>query len=464
MPNKALVAFGVAFAIVMLSSVTHAWYSGTDHAEISERQHHDATPQHIKQNASEKSFSGQVLTLEEAVNRVLQHNPNVNIYSSEVEARSYEAQQAGFIPNPELSVEVENVAGSGAFSGTDSAETTILLNQKIELGGKRQKRLDFGLLDKQLAELEYASIQAELVATTTEQFIAVLAAQERLALSKEQANLAGKVLQTVSERISAGKTAEIERLRFQALLVEAELRAKQAHTELVAARNALAALWDHAEADFVEVQGDLKRLPVLPDQEHLVARLQHSPLLAIKQATVQKAEKSIVLERAKQIPDLTFSVGGKSFEETNDHALVAAVSVSLPLFDRNQGGIGAAQARHFQALAKARAMELLLLTRLDQVWQRLQAAYLEAETLSHELLPAVQKSFESIAYGYQAGKFGYLEVLDAERALFEMKDRYLESLVSCHQAHAELERLLGPERIAYKNRMVEAVTQQRGQS
>jgi cobalt-zinc-cadmium efflux system outer membrane protein len=464
MPNKALVAFGIALGIGVLSSVTPVWCSGLNTSGMTDTPHHDVIPQRIQQNASEEAPSGQTLTLEEAVNRALRHNPGFNVYTREIEARNYEAQQAGLLPNPELSVETENIAGSGSYSGTDSAETTVLLSQRVELGGKRHKRLDLGLLDKQLAEQEHVAARVELVATTTERFIAVLAAQERLALSIEQADLADKVLQTVSERIAAGKTAQIEWLRFQTLLVEAKLRTQKAHNELRTTRNALASLWSRPEADFAEVQGDLKTLPVLPDQAQLPARLQQSPQLAVRQVAVRKAEQGMVLERAKRIPDLEFSVGGKKFEETNDHALVAGLSINLPLFDRNQGGIGAARARQAQALAKARATELRLQTSLDQICQRLQSAYLEARTLRDQLLPSIQQNFEAITYGYQVGKFGYLEVLDAEQALFEVKDRYLESLVACHQALVDLERLLGRNRIVHKKGTAAAVTQQRGHS
>ena len=62
---------------------------------------------------------------------------------------------------------MENFAGSGAYSGTDSAETTFMLSQQFELGGKRNKRQQLGQLNKQLAEQEQHAARARIIAVTT---------------------------------------------------------------------------------------------------------------------------------------------------------------------------------------------------------------------------------------------------------------------------------------------------------
>ena len=58
-------------------------------------------------------------------------------------------------------------------------------------------------------------------------------------------------------------------------------------------------------------------------------------------------------------------------------------------------------------------------------------------------MPVANKVFDVMNQGYTAGKFGYLDVLDAERTLFEAKERYLESLLTYHKALTEVERLTG---------------------
>ena len=83
------------------------------------------------------------------------------------------------------------------------------------------------------------------------------------------------------------------------------------------------------------------------------------------------------------------------------------------------------------------------LTPLAETWQQLRSARHEAEIMRDQILPSGQKMFAAVSYGYRAGKFGYLEVLDAQRTLFATRGRYVDALVRYHLAASDLERLLG---------------------
>src|SRR6187402_471561 len=76
----------------------------------------------------------------EALQNTLENSPQLAVYPYEQRAAEARALQAGLRPNPELEMEVENVAGSGDYSGTQNAEYTLTLSQVIELGDKRQSR------------------------------------------------------------------------------------------------------------------------------------------------------------------------------------------------------------------------------------------------------------------------------------------------------------------------------------
>ncbi|MCK7490505.1 MAG: TolC family protein [Comamonadaceae bacterium] len=89
----------------------------------------------------------------------------------------------------------------------------------------------------------------------------MLAAQEGLALAKEQAELAEKSLAAAEERIKAGKSPDIDRLRLQGEASLARLTVSQAERALVTARQALAASWGESQPDFDQVAGDLSRPP-----------------------------------------------------------------------------------------------------------------------------------------------------------------------------------------------------------
>lgn len=461
MPSKALVALGVVLGLLNLS--VPAWSSemsapaGTGHVAGS------TAPGNHEKRVEGPAADLPVLTIDEAATRALRHNPRLAAFAREVEARESETLQAGLRPNPELSVEMENFAGSGEFSGTDNAEATVRLSQRVELGGKRERRRQLARLDRDVTEKQYELARSEVLAEADERFVAVLAAREKVDLAAEQLALTRKVLQTVEDRVTSGKTARIEKVRFRTLVTEARLRHEKARQGLAAARKSLATLWGSEEADFSATHGAFQQVRKIPGWSELVSRLAESPAVVVQKSAVHRADRAVDLERANRIPDLTVSLGVKEERRSGDNALLAEVGIPLPLFDRNQGAVAAARSRRAKAQSEAEAARMQLQDELAETWRRLSDAYSEVKTLHEEILPANRESFDAIVYGYQAGKFEFLDVLDAERSLFEAKSRYIEALSDYHQAVSEAERLLGGELFTNEGELP-PTDMQRGQS
>ncbi|MGH8487408.1 MAG: TolC family protein, partial [Gammaproteobacteria bacterium] len=148
-------------------------------------------------------------------------------------------------------------------------------------------------------------------------------------------------------------------------------------------------------------------------------------------------------EETRAIPDLTASFGVRRFTEPGDDALVVGIELPLPVFNRNQGTILEAQRRLTKAEEERRAAEVRVATALSNAYQTLAGAHAEIGALKAQVLPGAQSAFEAASKGYRLGKFGLLDVLDAQRTLFGAKAQYLRALASYHQAVAEVERLIG---------------------
>jgi len=394
-------------------------------------------------DSEEVPIPGEPLRFQEALAQALQHNPELAAYSEEIRAREAEALQAGLRPNPVLSLEAENVFGSGDFSGTDAAETTVSLSQAIELGGKRSRRRELAEAETTLAQSEYAVAKADIFAKTADSFIAVLAAQERLQLVDELATLAKQVLGTVEERIAAGKAAATESVRARIQWRELEVAREKVRRDLAAARRTLAAHMGFEAADFGTAAGDLSRVADLPDLTDLERLIADGPSISRRAADTERRHRVVALERARRLPDLEVGLGVRNLRESDDSALVLGVSIPLPVFNRNQGAIAAAGSRLDQARADERNALLQTKATLNATWQEMAIAHEEAEVLGKEILPAARQALEASEYGYRAGKFGILDVLDAQRTLVEAQGRHLDALATFHRASNELNRLLG---------------------
>ena len=152
---------------------------------------------------------------------------------------------------------------------------------------------------------------------------------------------------------------------------------------------------------------------------------------------------AVVLQEAVRVPDPTLAGGVRHFKESGDRAFVAAISIPLPLFDRNQGRILEARRRLAKAERERAAAESRAHAALAETVQTLTTAFAEIEALRTAIIPGAQSAFEAVGEGYRQGKFGFLDVLDAQRTFFEAKDRYVDALAAYHKGIADLERITG---------------------
>lgn len=380
------------------------------------------------------------LTYPQALQLALAHNPELAATAAEVQIKSGAGRQAGLRPNPELSIELENFAGQGEFNDTDGAEATLQLSQLFELGGKRDRRRQLAASEQAVAEQELAVKRLELTAATRKAFVQLLAAQQGLALAEEQVRLAEGVFATVEARVSSGKVPAVERQRAEVTLAVSRSAEVQAELSLTGARQALALQWGGQPLAGKAV-GALEELAELPELASLTAQLERTPEAARWQQEAAASQARIALARSSAVPDLTLSLGLRQFQQNDDTALVAGVSLPLPLFDRNQGAVAAAGAALKQNRHRQQAAQAQNRGDLANSYAALVAAHGQAQVLREQVLSAAQRAFEAAELGYGVGKFDYLAVLDAQRTLFEVRGQYLQALTAAQLALADLDRL-----------------------
>ncbi len=383
------------------------------------------------------------LSLREALALSLLQSPELGAFSWETRAREAEALQAGLLPNPELAFEAENFAGSGSFNGYDSAETTVVLGQLIELGGKRAKRQRVAELERDLADWDYEVARLDVLTAATQAFVRVLEAERRLNLAEELRALAEESLGAVSKRVRAGAASSVEATRAEVNLSSAKVARRRADAVLATARARLASYWGARTASFERASGELDSVYPPPEFGALRARLENNPDVARWMAELAHREAVVELADTRRIPDVVLEGGVRQLNETNDAALVFGFSVPLPVFDRNQGGREAARHRKSKARSKALAATVAAARDLEVGLQALQSNYDAVIALRDEVLPQAENAFDGVRTGYHRGLFRYVDVLDAQRTLFQLRDRELSALGEFHRAAAEVERLTG---------------------
>lgn len=376
------------------------------------------------------------LTLETALKMALDANPELAAAQRELEAIAATVIQAQTRPNPELATLVEDTRSA-------TRTTTLQLNQPVELGGKRAARIDAAERGRDAARAELNAKRAEIRAAVTAAFFDTLVAQERLRLAQAGVELAQRATDVARRRVLTGKVSPIEETKARVAESGVRVELKLAASELATARKRLASTWGEPAPRFERVEGDPEALPPLPSRADLERRMDASPNLRRARIEVARRLALAEVERSRRIPNLTVSLGTKRNNELGLDQAVFGVSIPIPVFDRNQGNLLEALRRADKARDELSATELRLSNELAQAFERLSAARGELESLKRDILPGAQSAYDAALKGFELGKFSFLEVLDAQRTLFQAKSQGLRALVDVHRAAAEIERILG---------------------
>jgi cobalt-zinc-cadmium efflux system outer membrane protein len=385
---------------------------------------------------SSATSSSVPLTLSAAIRMAFEYQPGLAVAARDIGITAALQIQAGVRPNPELSYLSE-----GLQSGRRT--TTISISQAIELAGKRGARIASAQLDSDVALAELASYRSQLRADVVTAFFAVLVAQERMTLAQASQQLSKQVTGAAARRVLAGKISPVEETRARVAQANTTIELGQAGSELTLAKRDLAATWGSTNPLFDALVAPEIPSEPRPDSEELLALLPLSPQMVHARREIERQQSHADLERSRRLPDLTLSLGSKRDDELGRRQTVIGLSLPIPLFDRNQGNLQSALRRTDKARDELRAIEHALSVALAQAAQRRDAATAELAILQSDILPGAQSAYDAGMRGFELGKFSFLDVLDAQRTLFQAKTQYIGTLARSYRAAADIDRIVG---------------------
>jgi cobalt-zinc-cadmium efflux system outer membrane protein len=175
----------------------------------------------------------------------------------------------------------------------------------------------------------------------------------------------------------------------------------------------------------------------------LTRGLAGNPQLARYATEARLAKANLRLAEARRWPALRPLVGVRRYEATDDTALVAGLSVSIPLLDRNQGGVAESRASVSRARAEADAARVRLKTTLFELYEELQHHFHRAKTLRVEVIPRLTEALDGTRRAYERGRYGYFELRSVQADLLLAQSELIEASAGAHRLVIALERLIG---------------------
>jgi len=296
------------------------------------------------------------LTLDELVNEALAKNPELNFYRAEITAAKAGRKTAGLLPNPELSGDFGRVRAHSQDLNLSSEGVawSVSVLQPFEWPGRIGLRKAIANRDIELAELGYERFKVALAARVRTLAYGLFAAQEKAAAAREVAERFKALREVLVQREPAGLTPLLETRVIEA--TELTMQRKASDAEIFTQ----AALLELNQLRGVPVRARLSvaRTPLTfrpPDPMETLLALARTNNFELRVRTVELAQQGFRVALAKNERFPAISVG-PSFSQVNPgHAseqetiIGLGMSLPLPLWNRNQGNIQAAQARQLQA-------------------------------------------------------------------------------------------------------------------
>lgn len=374
------------------------------------------------------------LTLQDIESLAFSNNPAIRELAATTQKAAGYRYQVGLKANPTLGYQGQQLADEG----TD--QHLAFLEQEFVTGGKLElNRVVLNeTLRAQLMELEAQKLR---VATDVRiKFYEALAAQQRLRLISDFQSLTDKGVEMAELRNKAAEGSRIDVLQAAVQKNEIDLILLQTQAVYDAAFRSLTALIGTPQLQAATLSGDLPE--TLEQREwNAVSSLliSRSPEYSAAQIRVSRARAALQRQGVQAIPNISLQFGAGYDNSTNSGMMNVQVGAPIPVFNRNEGNIAAAQAEYCRAALEVQRIQRSIEARLAEVSREYDSALAAVNMYSQEILPNAAEALKLAELAYQAGETSFVQVLVVRRTYFESNLQYILSQAQLAQAEARIE-------------------------
>src|SRR3989454_1467125 len=370
------------------------------------------------------------ITLEELQRMALQNNPTFRQSAANIQAAEGRKKQSGLYPNPTVGYQGEQIRG-GSFHG---GEQGFFLQQDIVLGGKLG--LNREIFDQELkqAETEAEEQKMRVVTNVRMSYIQALAAQQMLELRHNLSKLADDAVETSHQLANVGQADAPGVLESEVEAQQAQLAVTMAEQNQRRVWKALAAIVGNPRLPLMKLQGKLDDTPPVNADELVEKMVDESPAVRIAELGIKRTEAALARAKRETIPDLQLRGGlqhnGELLSNGRPVGLqgFADVGLRIPLFNRNQGNIAAANADAERGKREVERVKLVLRERAASGVQNYTFSQTAVDPDKNQIIPMARKAYEMYTKKYQEMAAAYPQVLIAQRTLMQLEVSYINAL------------------------------------
>ncbi len=389
-----------------------------------------------------EAASRPAMAMREFEEMALSHNPTLEEANAMARRSAGEARQAGLPPNLSAGYQGEQIRG-GSFGG---GEQGAFAQQTFVLGGKLALRRNVYEQQRRADEMGAAEQRQRVLSDVDRSFYAALAAQESVRVRRQLLELATDAMETARQLANVGQADAPDVLEAEVEKDQAEVDSEAAQRRYIEEFHSLAALAGQPALPLARVTGDLDHLPPF-DERTIDVIVRDSPAVKRAQQQVARAEAELKSARRESVPDLQIRAGvQQNFERLDSLGSTpvgaqgfATAGVTLPIFNRNQGNVAAANAEVERTRAEAARIQLLLRQRAQALLQTYFSDEMEASRYKTEMIPRATRAYQLYLDKYRQMAAAYAQVIISQRTLFQLQAAYVGTLARLWQSAIALE-------------------------
>lgn len=364
-------------------------------------------------------------------------NPTLTELQARVDAANGRWVQVGLKPNP-----VAGVSGQEIGNENAAGQYGAFVGQEFVTANKLELNRNAAAWNVKRAEQELEVQKLRVLTDVRRSFYSVRVAQERVKVAEELQNIASQAVEKAKELV---KVQEPETVLTQAE-IEAELAAvlvDNSRTQREAQWRGLAAVVGQTNLPVQDVGGELTtNAPQVAWEQTLERIRRESPEVAAASASVEQSRWALQRASVQATPNVTMQAGVFYDDASSDPFATLQLSLPIPIYDRNQGGIAEAHANVLAAEKAIERVELSLQQRLAAVYQQYEQARQQASRYEETILKKAKRNLDLNRQSYEAGDSAYLAVLTAQRSYSQARLTWLNSLEQLWLATVQMDGLL----------------------
>jgi cobalt-zinc-cadmium efflux system outer membrane protein len=380
------------------------------------------------------------MSLAEVIQIAEANSPNLREAGAQVQVARGKAWQAGLYPNPTLAY------GNPQLNGV-SSQYNVLFSQEIVTSNKLGLSQAAAMRGVDQAQLGYVRTRFELLTEVRRRFYTAAVAQARLEVFTDLVELSLRSRDIGERLVKAGEGTRTDAIVLDIDLDRAQVQLENARALLDAAKAELAATVGMRELVIPRLAADIGApLPTFDPEALRQTVLMQNAQTRIAGLQVQRARLELARAEAEPCPNLNLTGGYQySVPDVERDQGVLQVNMSVPLWNRNQGAIRAAQGDVGTATAQLRRIENELSQQTAAALGSYRAASQQVARYEQQILPKARETLRIGQEAFALGQIDFLRLLQAQRTLVEANLAYVNAQENRWSSAATLAGLLQSE-------------------